>query len=210
MMNSSRSSLSSQRAALEAASKEDDSPSQSSSPQNTNRGKLDQKHGDDDSKPKMEMDDMGDVKVKTEAFDEHEMGKWEPSGDMKMEMDDMKMEIKNEIKSESGDAKLEKCDSDGQQLDMNTNVIGRDNWNEMKDMKQEKKMSAMDDIKKSSRDDPMSPSSSDSQAVVKSELKIEPVANNTMDKKKKCSKFRNMFHPLFVYKSLSSFISLQA
>ena len=57
-----------------------------------------------------------------------------------------------------------------------------DNWN---DFKMESKIDPMD-VK--IKGEPMSPpSSSDSQALVKSELKLEPVANTT-DKKKKCSK----------------------
>lgn len=170
MNNTSRSSLSSQRAALEAASKEDDSPPAAPSPQNTNRGKLDQKLGDD-MKIKMEIDEGGkgesnDMKIKSEDSEDHKMGtKW----------------------MEPGDIKSEKRDSDGQQLDMNTNVIGRDSWNDFKEhgIKQESKIDAMD-VK--IKGEPMSPpSSSDSQALVKSELKLEPVANTT-DKKKKCSK----------------------
>ena len=161
--NSNRSSLSSQRAALEAASKEDDSPPSTASPQNTNRGKLDQKLGDD-KKIKMEIDDdknESSDKTKSEDSEDHKMGsKW----------------------MEPGDIKSEKREIDGQQLDMNTNVIGRDNWN---DFKQESKIDPMD-VK--IKGEPMSPpSSSDSQALVKSELKLEPVANTT-DKKKKCSK----------------------
>jgi hypothetical protein len=171
MMNNNKgsrgSSLSSQRAALEAASKEDDSPPPAPSPQNTNRGKLDQKLGDD-MKIKMEIDDdknESSDKIKSEDSEDHKMGtKW----------------------METGDIKSEKQDADGQQLDMNTNVIGRDNWNNFKEhgIKQESKIDAMD-VK--IKGEPISPpSSSDSQALVKSELKLEPVA--TTDKKKKCSK----------------------
>lgn len=165
--NSSRSSLSSQRAALEAASKEDESPPPAPSPQNTNRGKLDQK----DMKIKMEIDDdksESNDKIKTEDSEDHKMGsKW----------------------MEPGDIKSEKRDPDGQQLDMNTNVIGRDSWNDFKEhgIKQESKIDAMD-VK--IKGEPMSPPSSSDSQVVKSELKLEPVANtNTTDKKKKCSKF---------------------
>lgn len=165
--NTNRSSLSSQRAALEAASKEDDSPPAAPSPQNTNRGKHDQKCGDD-KKIKMEIDDdkseLGD-KIKSEDSEDHKMGqKW----------------------MEPGDIKSEKRDNDGQQLDINTNVVGRDSWNDFKEhgIKQESKIEAMD-VK--IKGEPMSPpSSSDSQAVVKSEIKLEPVVS--LDKKKKCSK----------------------
>lgn len=164
MMNNNRSSsLSSQRAALEAASKEDDSPPPAPSPQNTNRGKLEQLG--DDKKIKMEIDEdgkqMGD-KIKSEDSEDHKMGqKW----------------MDTEIKSE-------KRDPDGQQLDMNTNIIGRDSWNEH-GVKTESKLDAMD-VK--IKGEPMSPpSSSDSQALVKSEISLEPVPNTT-DKKKKCSK----------------------
>lgn len=170
MMNSNnRSSLSSQRAALEAASKEDDSPPPAPSPQNTNRGKLDQKLGDD-MKIKMEIDDdknESSDKIKSEDSEDHKMGaKW----------------------MDTSDIKSEKRDADGQKLDMNTNVIGRDSWNDFKEhgVKHESKIDAMDVKVKG---EPMSPpSSSDSQALVKSELKLEPVANTT-DKKKKCSKW---------------------
>lgn len=173
MMNNrtSSSSLSSQRAALEAASKEDDSPPPAPSPQNTNRGKLDQKLGDD-KKMKMEIDDGGgkgesNDKIKMEDSEDHKMGtKW----------------------LEPGEIKSEKRDSDGQQLDMNTNVIGRDSWNDIKEhgVKHESKIDTMD-VK--IKGEPMSPpSSSDTHALVKSDLKLEPVANTT-DKKKKCSKF---------------------
>lgn len=168
--SSSRSSLSSQRAALEAASKEDDSPPSAPSPQNTNRGKLDQKLGDD-MKIKMEIDDDKSElldKIKSEDSDDHKMGaKW----------------------MDSSDIKSEKRDADGQHLDVNTNVIGRDSWNnDFKEhgVKQESKIDAMD-VK--IKGEPMSPpSSSDSQALVKSELKLEPVSQLD-NKKKKCSKF---------------------
>lgn len=168
--STSRSSLSSQRAALEAASKEDDSPPPAPSPQNTNRGKLDQKLGDD-MKIKMEIDDdkndSGDKSSKMDESEDRKMGsKWMEPGDIKSE------------KSE--------------QLDMNTNVIGRDSWNDFKEhgVKQESKMDGLDVKVKG---EPMSPpSSSDSQALVKSELKLEPVANTT-DKKKKCSKLDGWF-----------------
>lgn len=170
MMNrTSSSSLSSQRAALEAASKEDDSPPPVQSPQNTNRGKLDQK----DMKIKMEIDDdkseLGD-KIKTEDSEDHKMGaKW----------------------MDSGDIKNEKRDADGQQLDVNTNVIGRDSWHDFKEhgIKQENKIESMD-VK--IKGEPMSPpSSSDSKALVKPEIKLEPVL--TTDKRKKCSKFGNVY-----------------
>jgi hypothetical protein len=166
MMNN-RSSLSSQRAALEAASKEDDSPPPVHSPQNTNRGKLDQKL---DSK--MEMDDendksnMGDVKIKSEDSEDHKMGS------------------KSWI--ESGDIKKEK--NDGDQLEMNTKVINREggsNW-DAKDIKREIKMET-DDVKIKIKEEAMSPTTSDSQALVKPELKLEPVPNPT-DRKMKCSK----------------------
>jgi E1A/CREB-binding protein len=172
MNNRSASSLSSQRAALEAASKEDDSPPAAQSPQNTNRGKLDQGMGDD-MKIKMEIDDgksESNDKSKSEDSEDHKMGqKW----------------------MEPGEIKSEKRDTDGQ-LDHNTNVIGRDSWNDFKEhgVKHESKIEAMEVKVKG---EPMSPpSSSDSQALVKSELKLEPVANTT-DKKKKCSKFLNNF-----------------
>lgn len=172
MMNNNsnnRSSLSSQRAALEAASKEDDSPPPPPSPQNTNRGKLDQMG--DDMKIKMEIDEddrsksESGGKLKSEDSEDHKTGqKW----------------------MEPGDIKSEKRDADGQQLDVNTNVIPRDSWNDFKDhsIKQESKIDAMD-IK--IKGEPKSPTSSnDSQAVVKAELKLEPVLS--ADKKKKCSK----------------------
>lgn len=166
MMNN-RSSLSSQRAALEAACKEEDSPPPVPSPQNVNRGKLDQKLGDD-MKIKMEVDDdKSDIKpdIKTEDSDDsHKMGsKWIEAGDIKKEKDE--------------------------QLDMNTNVIGREGWDDFKDIKRtEPKME--DDVKKI-KEEAMSPGSSsqsDSQALVKPELKLEPVT--TADKKiKTCSEY---------------------
>lgn len=120
---------------------------------------------------------------------------------IKMEIDDDKNESSDKIKSEdsedhkmgakwmdTSDIKSEKRDADGQKLDMNTNVIGRDSWNDFKEhgVKHESKIDAMDVKVKG---EPMSPpSSSDSQALVKSELKLEPVANTT-EKKKKCSKW---------------------
>lgn len=178
MNNNNRSSLSSQRAALEAASKEDDSPPPVQSPQNTNRGKLDQKLGDD-MKIKMEIvDDKNESsdKIKSEDNEDHKMGsKW----------------------MEPGDIKIEKRDADGQQLDMNTNVIGRDNWNDIKEhtFKQDSKIDPMN-VK--IKGEPMSPpSSSDSQALVKSEIKLEPVAN-TSDKRKKCSRF-SFFSKFYVF-----------
>ena len=64
--NSNRSSLSSQRGTLEAASKEDDSPPSTASHHNTNRSKLDQNLGDD-QKIKMEIDDDDD---KNESSDQ--------------------------------------------------------------------------------------------------------------------------------------------
>ena len=106
------------------------------------------------------------------------------SGDKKEDLDDHKMGSKW---MESGEIKSEKCDADGQKLDMNTNVIGRDSWNDFKKhgVKHESKIDAMDVKVKG---EPMSPpSSSDSQAVVKSELKLEPVPSDSADKKKKCS-----------------------
>lgn len=166
-MISSRNSLSSQRAALEAACKEEDSPPPAPSPPNANRGKLDQKLGDD-IKIKMEIDDgKCDVKpdIKMEDSDDHKAGsKWMEVGDIKKE--------KNE---------------DGQQLDMNTNVIGREGWDDYKDIKRTEKME--EDVKKI-KEEAMSPGSSnqESQALVKPELKLEPVA--TTDKKvKTCSKY---------------------
>lgn len=161
MMNN-RNSLSSQRAALEAACKEEDSPPPTHSPQNNNRGKLDQKL---DSK--MEMDDdkseLGDVKIKTEDSDDHKMGS------------------KSWI--EAGDIKKEKIDD----IDMNTNASGAEGgWD---NIKREIKMET-DDVKPKIKEEAMSPAStSDSQALVKPELKLEPVPSNVADKKKKCSKF---------------------
>lgn len=170
-MINSRSSLSSQRAALEAACKEEDSPPPPPSPPNGNRGKLDQKMGDD-IKIKMETDDdKSDMKsdIKTEdSEDSHKMGsKWIEAGD---------------IKKEKGE--------DGQQLDMNTNVIGREGWEDYKDIKRTD--SKMDEDVKKIKEEAMSPGSSsqsESQASqVKPELKLEPVT--TADKKvKTCSKF---------------------
>jgi hypothetical protein len=87
---------------------------------------------------------------------------------------------------EVGDIKKEK-NEDGQQLDMNTNVIGREGWEDYKDIKRTEKME--EDVKKI-KEEAMSPGSSnqESQALVKPELKLEPVA--TTDKKvKTCSKY---------------------
>lgn len=120
-------------------------------------------------KIKMEIDDETtepNDKIKTEDSEDHRMGsKW----------------------MEPGEIKSEKRDLDGQQLDMNTNVIGRDSWNDFKEhgIKQESKIDAMD-VK--IKGEPLSPPSSSDSQMVKSELKLEPVANTT-DKKKKCSKF---------------------
>lgn len=162
-----RSSLSSQRAALEAAAcKEEDSPPPVNSPQNTNRGKLDQKL---DSK--MEMDDdkseLSDIKIKTEDSDDRKMGSktWIEDG-----------KIKKEKHEDSMDMKVEG---------------GSGNWSEYgaKDIKREVKME-MDDVKIKIKEEAMSPASTsdNSQALVKPELKLEPVANTT-DIKKKCSKW---------------------
>jgi hypothetical protein len=166
--NSSRNSLSSQRAALEAAIKEEESPQPMSSPQNMNRGKLDQK----DMKTKMEIDDDDGKKIKSEDSEDHKTGsKW------------------------MGDGEIKKEKNDDEQLDMNTNVINREGgWeNEFnKDsIKREPKME-MDEggaIKKI-KEEAHSPASSsqDSQALVKPDLKLEPVPSNATDKKKKCSK----------------------
>lgn len=176
-MISNRNSLSSQRAALEAACKEEDSPPPAPSPQNVNRGKLDQKLGDD-IKIKMEVDDdKSDIKpdIKTEdSEDSHKMGsKWIGADDIKKEKDD------------------------GQQLDMNTNVIGREGWDDYKDIKREPKMD--EDVKKI-KEEAMSPGSSnqsDSQALVKPELKLEPVS--TADKKiKTCSEY-SLCYFIFIF-----------
>lgn len=168
MMSNNRSAISSQRAALEAASKEEESPQPSHSPQNTNRGKYDQKLGDD-MQSKMDIDDdKNDAKdmkkMKMEDSDDHKDSKWIDAG---------------KIKKEKGE--------DGQQLDMNTNVIKREVWEDYKDTKPKLET---DDVMKKIKEEAMSPASS-SQALVKPELKLEamqPVANTT-DKKKKCSKF---------------------
>ena len=160
MMNN-RSALSSQRAALEAASKEEDSPPPVHSPQNTNRGKLDQKI---DSKMEMD-DDKSDIKVKTEDSDDHKMG--------------------SKTWIESGEIKKEKMD--GESMDSGA---GEGGWNEfgVKDIKREIKMET-DDVKMKIKEEAMSPAvtSDSSQALVKPELKLEPVANTT-DTTKKCSK----------------------
>lgn len=175
MMNN-RSSLSSQRAALEAAAcKEEDSPPPVHSPQNTNRGKLDQKL---DSK--MEMDDdkseLNDIKIKTEDSEDRKMG--------------------SKTWIEQGEIKKEKTDGDS----MDATEGGSGNWSEFgaKDIKREVKMET-DDTKIKIKEEAMSPSTSDnSQALVKSELKLEPVPNTT-DTKKKCSKLRmNFYHLKFI------------
>lgn len=176
MNNSSRNSLSSQRAALEAAIKEEDSPPMPS-PQNTNRGKLDQKLGDD-IKQKMEIDDDDDnnkknmkcskSKSKLDDSDDHKTGsKW----------------------IDAGEIKKEKGGDDDQQMD----IIKREGWSDYdKDnVKREPKMDQDEGggAVKKIKEEAMSPASSsqDSQALVKPELKLEPVPNTT-DKKKKCSK----------------------
>jgi hypothetical protein len=173
MMNNSRNSLSSQRAALEAAIKDDESPQpMHSSPQNMNRGK-DQKMGDDDIKPKMEIDDDDDKKIKSEDSDDHKkMGsKWINDNDIKKEKS-----------------------NDDEQLDMNTNVINREGGWESEfnkdNIKREPKMEpneggAFKKIKEEATS-PASSSQDNSQALVKPDLKLEPVPQST-DKKKKCS-----------------------
>jgi hypothetical protein len=168
MMNN-RSSLSSQRAALEAAAcKEEDSPPPTHSPQNTNRGKLDQKL---DSKMEMEdgKSELNDIKIKQE------------------DSEDRKMNSKTWI--EQGEIKKEK--NDGDSMDTNANEGGSGgNWEYgVKDIKREVKMET-DDVKVKIKEEAMSPASTsdNSQALVKSELKLEPVPNTT-DIKKKCSKF---------------------
>jgi E1A/CREB-binding protein len=168
MMNNR--SLSAQRLALEASLKDQDSPPVPPSPQNTNRGKLDQKLGDD-IKSKMDIDDddkneSGDAKIKTEDSEDHKMGSksWIDPSDIKKEKDD------------------------GTQLDMNTNVINRDGWDDFKEIKREPKME-QDDVIRKIKEEAMSPaSSSDNQAVAKPDLKLEPVPQTT-DKKKKCSEY---------------------
>ncbi|KAG5682698.1 hypothetical protein PVAND_012032 [Polypedilum vanderplanki] len=173
MMNSSRNALSSQRAALEAATKEEDSPPPIPSPQNMNRGKLDQKL-DDDIKPRMDIDDDDDkknIKNKSDDSDDHKMGsKWINENDIK--------------KEKTGD---------DEQLDMNTNVINREGgWeNEFNkdNIKREPKMDPDEGgAFKKIKEEVTSPASSsqDSQALVKPDLKLEPVTNST-DKKKKCT-----------------------
>lgn len=171
MMNN-RSALSSQRAALEAAAgKEDDSPPPTHSPQNTNRGKLDQKL---DSKMEMEeggKGEMNDVKIKTEDSDDHKMGSktWIESGEIKKEKTEDSMDTNNEG--------------------------GSGNWEYgVKDIKREIKMET-DDGKMKIKEEAMSPASTsdNSQALVKSELKLEPVPMAN-DAKKKCSKIKkNIF-----------------
>lgn len=165
-MMSNRSSLSSQRAALEAAAcKEEDSPPPVQSPQNCNRGKLDQKL---DSKMEMDEMEMGDVKIKQEDSEDRKMGSksW--------------IDSKGEITKEKND------DS------MDTNAIegGSGNWSEygVKDIKREVKMETDEKVK--IKEEAMSPASTsdNSQALVKPELKLEPVPS-TNDTKKKCSKF---------------------
>ena len=186
-MNNNRSSLSSQRADLEAACKEEHSPPTAHSPQSTNRRMLDQKLSDD-KKIKIEVDDdknESNDKIKSEDSEDHKTGsKW----------------------MKPGDIKSEKRDADGQQLDMNTNVIGRDNWNQSKehDIKQESKIDAMDVKIKS---EPMSPpSSSDNQALVKAELKLEPVPNADQENKK-CSKYSNEKFAAASRESIHDFLS---
>lgn len=172
--SSSRSSLSSQRAALEAACKEEDSPpSNVHSPQNNNRGKLDQKL---DSKMEMDDDksDMGDIKIKTEDMDDHKMGSkaWIEAPEIKKEKNDGE-DMKGREGSSSG------------------------GWDELKDIKREIKME-IDDDKRKIKEEAMSPAStSDGQAFVKTEMKLEPVANST-DKKKKCSKYNLFLTHFFV------------
>lgn len=178
-MNNNRNSLSSQRAALEAAIKDEESPQPMQSPQNANRGKLDQKLGDD-CKQKMEIDDdddKKDMKIKSEDSDDHKMGsKWISD---------------SEIKKEKGD---------DEQLDMNTNVINRESgWeNEFNkdNIKREPKMETDEGgAFKKIKEEASSPASSsqESQALVKPDLKLEPVPNTT-DKKKKCSKHHKNFN----------------
>lgn len=172
--SNNRSSLSSQRAALEAACKEEDSPPTTvHSPQNNNRGKLDQKL---DSKMEMDDDksDMGDIKIKTEDLDDHKMGSksWIEAVDVKKEKNDGE-DMKGREGSSSGGG-----------------------WDELKDIKREIKME-IDDDKRKIKEEAMSPAStSDSQALVKTEMKLEPVANTT-DKKKKCSKYTLSSYKVF-------------
>lgn len=89
---------SSQRAALEAASKEDDSPPPTQSPQNTNRGKFEMKNSDD-IKMEPDMDSSSGF-----------------SGGSGKNANNDGVNIKSEIKTESdskGDSKSEPMDMDG-------------------------------------------------------------------------------------------------
>lgn len=164
MMSNNRSLLSTQLIALEAASKEEDS---ASSPENTNRGKLDQELGDD---MKIEIDDENESNaiIKPESNEDHTMKTTLKLPDIKDEIDD-----------------------NDQQLNMNTNAIERGSWKDFQSQcfKQESNIGAMD--VKTGGESFSQPSPCNSQAMIKPELKLHPLPNATGEVKK-CSKLTKL------------------